>query len=152
MRVFVESRYPCDADLVWSTVQTPALHREVCAPLMAMCPLPGEIFPERWRAGETIRCRLYLFGILPLGTHTIDFERIDPEARVIQSHESGVMAKRWDHLIRVRPDSEGAGGCWYSDEVEIEAGWRTFLIWVFASVFYRHRQRRWRRVVQRLVG
>jgi hypothetical protein len=150
MRVFVESRLSCDADLVWSTVQTTALLLEVCAPLVDIHPLPGEAFPERWPAGETIRCRSYLFGVLPLGTRTIYFERIDPEAREIQSRESDFLVQRWDHLVRVRPDAEG--GCWYSDEVEVEAGWRTPLVWLFASCLYRYRQRRWRRVVRRLVG
>jgi hypothetical protein len=118
--------------------------------MVAIRPLPGETFPERWTAGETIRCRSSLLGILPLGTRTIHFERIDHEARAIQSRETDPLVQRWDHLVRVRPDLEGQ--CWYSDEVEIEAGWRTFLVWLFASCLYRYRQRRWRRVAQCLAG
>jgi hypothetical protein len=39
-----------------------------------------------------------------------------------------------------------------SDEIEIEAGWLTFFVWLFAQWFYRHRQRKWRNVARRLSG
>jgi hypothetical protein len=150
MRSFVESRLPCDADLAWSAVQTSALLLEVCAPLVRIRPMPGDRFPERWLAGETIRCRSSLLGILPLGMRTIHFERIDPDAGEIQSRESDRLVQRWDHLVRVRPDANG--GCRYSDEVEIEAGWRTPLVWLFAQGLYRFRQRRWRGLARRLAA
>ena len=35
-------------------------------------------------------------------------------------------------------------------EIVIEAGPLTLLVWLFANWFYRHRQRRWRRVARRL--
>src|SRR5205814_10309082 len=94
--------------------------------------------------------RIYLFGIIPLGTHTIFLERIDSEAREIQSRESEWLVRRWDHLIRVRPAADGQ--TLYSDEILIEAGWLTAFVWLFAHWFYRHRQRRWRRVARRLVA
>jgi hypothetical protein len=97
-----------------------------------------------------MRFRIYLFGIIPLGTHTIFLERIDPEAREIQSRESAFLVRRWDHLVRVRP--AGYGQTLYSDEILIEAGWLTAFVWLFAQWFYRHRQRRWRRVARRLVA
>jgi hypothetical protein len=36
----------------------------------------------------------------------------------------------------------------YRDVVYVEAGWLTPAIWLYASLFYRHRQRRWRRLVR----
>ena len=147
MRVFVESLLPCNADLAWAAVQTSALLGEVAAPLMTFRPVAGETLPERWPAGQTMRCRVYLFGLIPVGTQVIHFERIDPATREIQSRESTLLVARWDHLIRIQPTTNGR--CRYSDEVEIEAGWRTPLVWMFALSFYRHRQRRWRRVARR---
>jgi len=111
-------------------------------------PMAGETLPERWPAGQTVRCRSYLFGLIPLGTHVVHLERIDPSAREIQSREFDPLISRWDHLVRIRPMTEGR--CRYSDEIEIEAGWLTPLVWLFALGFYRHRQRRWRRVARRL--
>jgi hypothetical protein len=44
-----------------------------------------------------------------------------------------------------------AGTCRYSDEIEIDAGLLTPLVWLFARVFYGHRQRRWQKVAMRLL-
>jgi hypothetical protein len=150
MKVFVESILPCSADLAWAAVQTSALLMEVAAPVVTFRPVVGETLPERWPAGQSVRCRMYLFGLIPLGTQVVHLERIDPAAREIQSRESTALVARWDHLVRIRPAADGR--CRYSDEVEIEAGWRTPLVWLFALAFYRHRQWRWRRVARRLVA
>jgi hypothetical protein len=150
MRVYVESVLPCPAEKAWEEVQRPALHREIIRPLMRFVPADPPQLPERWPEGATLRFRIYLFGIVPLGTHTIFLERIDPAAREIQSRESEWLVRRWDHLVRVRP--AGDGQTLYSDEIIIEAGWATFFVWLFAHWFYRHRQRRWRRVARRLAA
>ena len=54
---------------------------------------------------------------------------------------------RWDHRVREPPLGEGR--CRYFDEVEIEAGPLTAVVWLFARWFYRHRQRRWQAVALR---
>ncbi len=150
MRVFIESLLPCDADLAWAAVQTSALFLEVAAPLVEIRPVAGEQLPQRWPVGRAVRCRSYLFKFLPIGTRTLLFERIDQEAREIQTRESDPLIRRWDHLVRIRP--AGDERCSYSDEIEIEASWRTPFVWFFAAWFYWHRQRRWRRVARRLVA
>ena len=150
MRVYVESVLPCSAQKVWEELQKPALHREIIRPLFRFAPVEPPELPERWLQGATVRLRGYLFGFLPLGVHTIFLERIDQAAREIQSREHERLVPRWDHLVRVRP---AAGGqTLYSDEILIEAGWLTLFVWLFAQVFYRHRQRGWRRVARRLAA
>jgi hypothetical protein len=148
MRVFVASVLPCDADRAWAEVQKSALLLEVTRPLVAIRPVPGEALPERWSATATLRCRSYLFGLIPLGTRTVFFERIDPAAREIQTRERDPLVRRWDHIIRVEP--LGDGRCRYSDEIEVEAGLLTPLVWLFTRAFYGHRQRRWQAVAKRL--
>jgi hypothetical protein len=150
MRVYVESVLPCPPEKAWEELQRPALHREVIRPLFRFVPADPPQFPERWPEGATLHFRGYLFGIIPIGTHTIFFERIDPAARELQSREVGRLVRRWDHLVRVRPT--GDGRTLYSDEIIIEAGWLTLFVWLFAQWFYRHRQRRWRRVARRLLA
>jgi hypothetical protein len=150
MKVLVQSVLPCPAEKVWDEVQRSALLLEVIQPLVRIVPVDGPQFPERWPEGGTVRCKSYLFGILPLGTHTVLLERIDPAVREIQSRENDPLIRRWDHLIRVRPTADGQTD--YSDEILIEAGWLTLLVWLFAQWFYRHRQRRWRQVAHRLVA
>jgi hypothetical protein len=150
MRVFVESALPCDAERAWAEVQTSALLFEVCRPMVTFRPLPGETFPERWPNHATLRLRCFLFGVVPLGTRTLTFERIDDQRREIQTHEYDALVRRWDHLIRVAPIAPGE--CRYSDTIEIEAGILTPAVWLFATFFYQHRQRRWQAVARRLQG
>ena len=148
MRVVVQSVLSCPLESVWNEVQTTRLLVEVAAPLVAIRPLPGAQLPERWHEGETVKVRSYLFGIIPLGTRVVLFERIDPAAREMQTRESDPLIQRWDHIISLRP--RGNGCCRNRDEIEIQAGWLTAVVWVFAQLFYRHRQRRWKAVAKRL--
>jgi hypothetical protein len=150
MRVYVESVLPCTPEQAWDEVQKSALLLEVMFPLARLVPVDPVAFPERWQQGSPVRCKTYLFGFIPLGTRVLLFEGIDPEAREIQTREHDPLIRKWDHLIRVRPAAEGH--CLYSDEIEIDAGVLTFLVWLFASWFYRHRHKRWRRVAKRLAG
>jgi hypothetical protein len=148
MRVVVQSVLPNCAEIIWKEVLTSRLLVEVTAPLVAIRPVDHESLPDRWTAGTTVRVRSYLFGIVPLGTRALRFERIDPMAREIQTRESDPLVRRWDHLISIRPADNGC--CQYCDQIEIEAGWLTAGVWLFAQWFYRHRQRRWKAVAKRL--
>jgi ligand-binding SRPBCC domain-containing protein len=148
MRVYVETLLDCPPEKVWDTLRTSALLVEVIDPLLRFDPLPGESFPVRWEQGTTVRGRAYAFGLVPLGVHAIHYERIDDVAREIQTRESSRFVRRWDHTLRVRAAPDGR--TLYSDEVEIEAGAWTLIVWAFAQFFYRHRQGRWRRIARRL--
>jgi hypothetical protein len=149
MRVFVQSTLPCDAELGWDRVQTSALLREICRPLIRLAPACGDDeLPARWADQLTVRLRTYLFGVIPLGTRTLLFEYVDPLRREIQTREHDPLVRRWDHRIRFEPLAPGSSR--YTDDVEVEAGVLTPLVWAFAQWFYRHRQRRWKRVARRI--
>jgi hypothetical protein len=148
MRVFVQSTLPCHADAAWSAVQTSALLEEICAPLIYFRAEPGTEIPERWSPGGANRLQPRMFGFLPLATRVLNWERIDQTAREIQTREHDAMIRRWDHRIHVEP--AGDGSCRYTDDVQIEAGVLTPLVWLYAQWFYRHRQKRWQRVAKRL--
>lgn len=151
MRVLVQSDLPCDAERAWAEVQTLALLRDVCWPMVFLSPTSVEApLPARWEPGTTVRFRTRLFGFIPIGTRTLFWERIDPAAREMQTREHDPLIRRWDHRIAVEPT--GAGACRYTDDVEVEAGLLTLPVWLFAQWFYRHRQRRWRAVARRLQG
>jgi hypothetical protein len=148
MRVFVQSVLPCGADQAWEAVQTSALLEEICAPLIYFKPDRGEEIPERWSQETPNRLRPKMFGVLPLATRTLAWERIDQQKREIQTREHDAMIRRWDHRIHVEP--AGDNECRYTDDIEIQAGVLTPLVWLWAEWFYRHRQKRWRAVAQRL--
>jgi hypothetical protein len=148
MRVDVQSRLPCNPALAWQAVQTLNLLQEVCTPLAQILPERGGQLPLVWSEGETVRCRMKLFGFFPVGSRTLHFERIDQHTRQIQTRESDPLVRSWDHLISLSDTSDGH--CLYRDEVEVHAGLLTPLVWLFAQCLYRHRHRRWQRVARRL--
>jgi ligand-binding SRPBCC domain-containing protein len=150
MRVYVQSILDCPPEKVWATVQTSSLLQEIIHPLVKVVPVDSTSFPPRWQEGATVRCKSYLFGLIPLGTRTLHLERVDSGTREIQSREHDPLIRKWDHLVRVQKTTNGR--TLYSDDIEIEAGWLTVLVWLFASWFYRHRQRNWRRVAKRLMA
>jgi hypothetical protein len=148
MRVYVQSRLDCPPEKVWHAVQTSSLFLEIIRPLVKVVPVDSPNFPPHWQEGTTVRCKSYLFGLIPLGIHTLYMERIDPGAREIQSREHDSLIAKWDHLVRVAETDDGL--TLYCDEIEIEAGYLTVLVWLFAAWFYRHRQRNWRRIAKQL--
>jgi hypothetical protein len=150
MTVFVQSVLPCSAVRAWGGVQTSALLFEVCHPLVAIRPVRGQSLPQTWAEGLEVLCQPSVFGLIPLGTRSLIFERIDPQRFEIQTHETDSLVKRWDHLIRVQPIDDMR--CRYSDRIEIDAGLLTLLVWAFAQVFYHYRQFRWQSVARRMQG
>jgi hypothetical protein len=83
-----------------------------------------------------------------LRVHTLHFERIDHRNFEIHTRESNPLISRWDHLISIQ--SAGEDQSIYRDTINIDAGGLTFAVWLWAGWFYRHRQRRWRKVAKSL--
>jgi hypothetical protein len=96
--------------------------------------LPGAIIPMQIRP----------FNVGPATKHEVRVVRVDEGICMVETEEHGGLVDVWRHRMTVEPIS--AGECRYSDRVEVRAGWLTPLVWAFASVFYRYRQRRWRQL------
>jgi len=150
MRVHVVSVLQCPAEAVWKKVCRSDLLCEVAWPLVTFEAIDSKSLPDIWVEGQTVRLRSRLFGIFPLGTRSLVFERIDTPRREIQTRETDPLVRRWDHLISVGQHDDNRAT--YSDDVEIDADWLTPFVWLFAQLFYRHRHRRWRRVARRLAS
>lgn len=105
--------------------------------------------PALWPVdGTPVMLRIRPFH-LPVGwRHTIRVVEADLARGVLRTEESGGAVRRWDHTIEV--SSLDAGRTRYRDLVEMEAGVLTPVIAVWAQVFYRVRQRRWRALARRL--
>ena len=139
-RITVESVLPASADVVWEGVKVSATLHEIARPLLRFRPAPGTTIPDRWPVGVPLELRLFLFGVVPLGPHTLVVESIDDDERVLQTRERGPRLC-WDHRIHV--EVAGTGRARYTDEVEINAGPASALVAAAARVFFRHRHRRW---------
>ncbi len=108
-------------------------------------PLQPDRLPEVWEPGE-YKVQMIWKGFLPLGWQVIGIElgKQGPDVWQIRDNGRGAMIRRWDHLIELRPEGEGTR---YVDRLDVEAGWLTPFVRLFAGQFYRHRQKRWRRLV-----
>jgi hypothetical protein len=135
----------CTAEQLWAEISRPASLRFVSAPLLHFEPLVAGDLDSEWVTGRAYPLRLSLFGFLPAGEHRITLVTIDREANLIESQESGALAPVWNHTIHFHP--LGQGKLHYTDEIEIRAGLLTGVVWAFAHLFYRHRQRRWKKLL-----
>lgn len=146
-KVVVSSYFDAPAEKVWEKIQDVATLVEICKPLARFKPVSG-IMPLHWKEKSTLSFRFYAYGILPFGKHDIFLERVDPLAMEIQSREKNKIVKVWDHLIRIEPVSEKRVK--YTDEIVVYAGVLTWFVARWSAMFYRHRQRKWRKIARKL--
>ena len=131
------SVFPAKRDVIFEKLQHLETLQAVAAPYASFTPVTENAEPV-WRVGGVSSYRFKLFGIVPFGTHTIRIERFDMD--VIQSRERNEYVPVWDHKITLRDKGKETE---YTDEVKIQAGWKTAFIWLWAEAFYAHRQRKW---------
>lgn len=151
MKVEIRSILECPVADAWEAVQNIDLLKYVSAPLVVFIPLDPPSFARQWD-GKPYLVKMRLFGLIPMGKQkivpSIEMEDSTPGSAEyhLRDNGSGSLAKRWDHMIvmKERPD----GRTDYLDRVVVEAGVLTPSVWAFASVFYRHRQRRWRKLAK----
>jgi hypothetical protein len=146
MRVDVSTELDCPADKAWEAVRTSALFLHVAWPVATIA--DAAELPPAWTQGETVRCRPLVFGFIPVGIRTLHFERIDDTRREIETREEDALVRLWHHQISIAPRPGNRAR--YRDEIDIDAGLLTPVVWAWANVFYRHRQRRWRALAKTL--
>ncbi len=146
MKVKVSSNFNISAEQAWQLVQQSDTLLYVTRGLLGFQPLESEL-PEKWRSGITVPLRIVLFSLIPAWRHEVRFVSVSEADRQILTNESGGAIKTWDHLATVKPTNEGR--CTYSDEIEVDAGLLTPLIWLYANAFYRYRHLRWRRLIKK---
>jgi hypothetical protein len=138
----ISTRLACSEDELWQKIIEPASLQFVASPVLRFVPVQEGGLSGEWQPGVPYPLRLYFLRFIPLGQHTICLAKIDRESNTIVSQESGLLARVWNHTIWFREAAPGT--VIYTDEIEIGAGWLTPAIWLFAQLFYRHRQRRWK--------
>lgn len=127
---------------LWQKIIEPNSLQFVASPLLSFVPVQQGGLAGEWQVGVPYPLKLYFLKFIPLGRHTIQLLKIDKETNTIVSQESGRLARVWNHTISFHEVAPGVLS--YTDEIEIRASWLTPVIWLFAQLFYRHRQRRWK--------
>lgn len=138
----ISSHFPCTQAELWQRIIEPGSLQFVASPLLTFVPVESDALKGEWQVDGDYSLQLYFMNFVPLGRHTIRLVKIDRSTSTIVSEERGSLARVWNHRIHFQEVAPGKLA--YVDEIEICAGWLTPLIWTFAHVFYRHRQRRWK--------
>lgn len=146
MKATISTRIKTSEERMWEELQKASSLVRVASPILKFKPKTGDAFPKKWAPGTEYRFRLWLFGVIPMGSHHIKIVKLDKEKRTLISNEHGGLARTWNHLIQFESIDEDA--IQYMDKIEIQAGLLTFPIWLFAHFFYRHRQRKWKKLLE----
>lgn len=129
-------------DRMWQKLQKVSSLMYVASPILKFRPQKGYSLPDKWIIGTEYKLRISSFGIIPLGNHFIRLVELNQETKRIVSNEHGMLTRVWNHTITFNEIDDQT--IRYTDEIEIEAGIMTLFIWLFAHIFYRHRQRKWK--------
>jgi len=145
-RLSISTYLDAAPETVKAHVMTPRLLNYVARGVLTFKPLEPPTFPEIWTPGE-YKVKMLWKGFLPVGHQIVGIELppAEGETEFIRDNGRGALIKVWDHMIELTPEGEGTR---YTDRLEVKAGLLTPFVWMFASLFYRHRQKRWRKLVR----
>lgn len=145
MHLQLETILTCDFERAVEEAQKPRLLSFVAHPLVGFEPVDGATLPTRW-GDDTYWFRLKLFGFIPMGNQAVRATiQETADELIIQDNGYSRLIRRWDHRINIE---RRGGGTLYRDTLDLDAGVLTPLVWLFARVFFSHRQKRWRQLAQ----
>ena len=101
-----------------------------------------------WQEDSAFAFHFKLFALIPFGVHTIKVIQFDIE-KGIYTQEGNKHVPVWNHKIILEKINENTTK--YTDIVEIQAGWKTLFVYLWANCFYAHRQRKWKRLLKRKI-
>ena len=140
------SVFPTNTDILWNKLQSLTSLQYVSKPYATFSPVENEE-AFLWQQGESYSLKLKVFGLIPMGIHTIQILRFDKETLTICSKESNAHTPVWKHTIILEPIDNAHTR--YRDMVEISAGWKTPFIYLWAKSFYSHRQKKWCQLLEK---
>ena len=136
------SVFPAPRDVVFGKLQRLEKLQAIAKPWATFEPV-GDV-GDVWTVGGVTSYRFRLFGVIPFGVHTIRIVHFDGNG--VSSREGNEHVPVWNHDITL--EALDNAHTRYTDRVEIRAGWKTPLVWLWARGFYAHRQRKWIRLLE----
>lgn len=135
----ISSLFPASTDEIWDKLQRLDTLQYITAPLATFKPI--DTTGMKWIEGETSTFLLKIFSILPMGIHTIHVIQFNKDTLTVYTNESNKSVPIWNHKITLQTTDDAT--CCYTDEVELYAGWKTPIVFLWSKFFYKHRQRKW---------
>lgn len=142
----ITSIFDCTEEKFWNKIIEPKSLQYVASPILSFHPIDGIDLNTHWVTNKTYEFKLRFLKIIPLGRHQIKVITISKESNTLVTNESGTLTPVWNHTVEFHQIEHGR--LRYTDEIEIGAGLLTPGIWVFAHLFYRHRQKRWKKLLK----
>ena len=143
MRMRCSSLQACGRERLAAELTRPVLLCRVAWPVLTFTPVDPPVLEDRW-AFKPYVFVLRVAGRISLGEHTIDPQSPSGPDEVWHDAGHSAVVRVWDHRIEL---ADHFGMTRYTDVVEVRAGVLTPVAYVFAQLFYRHRQRRLNRLV-----
>lgn len=141
--VYRKCTFPADIDTIFQFLTDLKTLQYVASPYAEFVPIDAEQ-DLKWKEGQTFSFRFKIFFLIPYGTHTIHV--VDFKKDGIYTNETNTHVPIWNHRIVLKDNGNGTTD--YSDEVEIGAGRKTLIVWCWANAFYRHRQKKWLKLIK----
>lgn len=142
--VKVASIFDCNSEVLFNEVKKTKSLFYIGKPLIQFVQLSNYPLPEIWEDGK-YPTKMYMLGFIPVGIQWIVMT-VDESRMYFRDNGYSKLIKKWDHkfyLKKIENDKT-----LYIDEVDINAGIFTPFIILFAHLFFRLRQRNWKRLIK----
>ena len=143
IKIIISSTLNNSAEKIWNKLLNIETLIEICKPMATFKSNLNEK-EMKWEIDKEYIFKLFIYGFIPFGNHKIILKKLDKENKIILSNEYNKIVKIWNHLIFM--ENVGENEVKYTDEVEIYAGIFTLFTAIWAKLFYKHRQKKWKRI------
>ena len=147
IKITICSKLDNSVNKIWDRILNIETLVEICKPMAAFKIITKENI-KTWELNIEYTFKLFIYGFIPFGNHKIILETIDTEKNIIKSKERNNIVKIWNHKITI--ENYGGKITKYTDEVEIYAGIFTLVIAFWGIIFYKHRQKKWKKIAKEL--
>ncbi len=146
----IETRLKCSFETVIENLNKSETHKFITYPMMSFTATNANEYTGDW-AEKKLEVSMKLFGFLPFGKQYFGIEKIqedDKDEYIIRDNGYGELVHKWDHWVFVRRTNK-ENKTIYIDRIEVKAGFLTIFVWLFANIFYRWRQLRWKKLIKK---
>lgn len=145
MTVRKTSVFPASEKEIFKRLQKLKTLQYIAYPFATFTPVDGND-KLIWKPGTVSYYKFKLIGIIPFGIHTIKVIKFELNEGIF-TNESNKHVPVWNHKIIIEKIDDNSAR--YTDIVDIDAGWKTVFIYLWAVCFYSHRQKRWIQMLKR---
>jgi hypothetical protein len=143
IRIKIHSKFDNSIEKIWNKILNIETLIYLCKPMATFKQVVNEKI-TKWETNKEYVFKLFIYGFIPFGKHKITLDRIDKNNGLIISKEHNNIVKIWNHKIIM--ESKGEKVIEYTDEVELYAGIFTLFVAFWGILFYKHRQKKWRKI------